>query len=113
MELQDQLAVVTGAASGIGRATAHALAALGAHVVVADIDRDGGEKTVAALREHGARGEFLPIDMTDPASIAAFADALHARRLAAAVDLDRALGGGLTPTAPTNTDPALAKAPTP
>ena len=39
--------------------------------------------------------------------------ALHARRLAAAVDLDRALGGGLTPTAPTNTDPALAKAPTP
>jgi NodT family efflux transporter outer membrane factor (OMF) lipoprotein len=39
--------------------------------------------------------------------------ALHARRLAAAVDLDRALGGGLMPTAPTNTDPALAKAPTP
>jgi len=39
--------------------------------------------------------------------------ALHARRLAAAVDLDRALGGGLTPTPPTNTDPALAKAPTP
>jgi NodT family efflux transporter outer membrane factor (OMF) lipoprotein len=39
--------------------------------------------------------------------------ALHAQRLVAAVDLDRALGGGLTPIAPTTTDPALAKAPTP
>ena len=97
MELQDQLAVVTGAASGIGRATAHALAALGAHVVVADIDRDGGEKTVAALREHGARGEFLPIDMTDPASIAAFADALHARHRAVDVLVN---GAGWGRTAP-------------
>ena len=97
MELQDQLAVVTGAASGIGRATAHALSALGAHVVVADIDRDGGEKTVAALREHGARGEFLPIDMTDPASIAAFADALHARHRAVDVLVN---GAGWGRTAP-------------
>ena len=39
--------------------------------------------------------------------------ALHAQRLTATVDLDRALGGGLTPIAPTTTDPALAKAPTP
>lgn len=97
MELQDQLAVVTGAASGIGRATAHALAALGAHVVVADIDRDGGEKTVAALHEHGARGEFLSIDMTDPASIAAFADALHARHRAVDVLVN---GAGWGRTAP-------------
>ena len=97
MELQDQLAVVTGAASGIGRATAHALAALGAHVVVADIDRDAGEKTVAALREHGARGEFLPIDMTDPASIPAFADALHARHRAVDVLVN---GAGWGRTAP-------------
>jgi 2-hydroxycyclohexanecarboxyl-CoA dehydrogenase len=97
MELQDQLAVVTGAASGIGRATAHALAALGAHVVVADIDRDGGEKTVAALHEHGTRGEFLPIDMTDPASIAAFADALHARHRAVDVLVN---GAGWGRTAP-------------
>ena len=97
MELQDQLAVVTGAASGIGRATAHALAALGAHVVVADIDRDGGEKTAAALHEHGARGEFLPIDMTDPASIAAFADALHARHRAVDVLVN---GAGWGRTAP-------------
>jgi 2-hydroxycyclohexanecarboxyl-CoA dehydrogenase len=79
MELQDQLAVVTGSASGIGRATAHALAAQGAHVIVADIDHEGGEKTVAALREHRAKADYLPVDMTDAASIAAFADAVHAR----------------------------------
>ncbi|HEX2595181.1 MAG TPA: efflux transporter outer membrane subunit [Luteimonas sp.] len=39
--------------------------------------------------------------------------ALHAQRLDAAVDLDRALGGGLAPDAPTTSDPAIAKAPTP
>jgi len=79
MDLQDQLAVVTGSASGIGRATAHALGAQGAHVIVADIDHEGGEKTVTALHEHGAKADYVPVDMTDPASIAAFADAVHAR----------------------------------
>lgn len=97
MELQDQVAVVTGAASGIGRATAHALAAQGARVVVADIDSDGGEKTVAALREHGAKGDFLPVDMTDPASIASLADAVGTRHGAVDVLVN---GAGWGRTAP-------------
>ncbi len=79
MDLQDQVAVVTGAASGIGRATAEALAARGARVVVADIDREGGEKTAAALRERGAKADFIAVDMTDPASIVAFASSVNAR----------------------------------
>lgn len=79
MSMQDKVAVVTGAASGIGRATAEAFAAEGARVVVADIDREGGEKTVATVRERGGKAEFLAVDMTDPASINAFADAVNAK----------------------------------
>ena len=79
MSMQDKVAVVTGAASGIGRATAEAFAAEGARVVVADIDREGGEKTVVTVRERGGKAEFLAVDMTDPASINAFADAVNAK----------------------------------
>ena len=79
MELQDKVAVVTGAASGIGKATAQALAAEGARVIVADIDREGGEKSAATLRESGARAEFIAVDMTDTTSIVAFADAVSKR----------------------------------
>jgi len=48
-------------------------------VIVADIDREGGEKTVATLRERGADAEFFAVDMTDAASITAFADAVNAK----------------------------------
>lgn len=85
MILLDKIAVVTGAASGIGRATATALAEEGAQVVVADIDAVNGEACAAALREHGAKSEFIAVDMTDAASVAAFAAAVHSRY--AAVDI--------------------------
>jgi 2-hydroxycyclohexanecarboxyl-CoA dehydrogenase len=95
MELKDQLAVVTGAASGIGRATAHALCAEGARVVVADIDREGGEKTVSALREHEGTADFLHVDMTDAPTIAAFAEAVG-RRYGAVDVLVNGAGWGRT-----------------
>ena len=79
MTLQDKVAVVTGAASGIGRATARALAEQGAQVVVADIDRDKGETGAAALRERGLKAEFFAVDMTDPTSIDAFAAEVQTR----------------------------------
>jgi 2-hydroxycyclohexanecarboxyl-CoA dehydrogenase len=79
MNFENKTAVVTGAASGIGKATAQALAEAGAKVVVADIDRDHGEAVAAALRQQGRKAEFLPVDMTDPASIAAFAAAVQAQ----------------------------------
>lgn len=77
MTLQDKIAVVTGAASGIGRATAQALAEAGARVVVADIDPDKGETAAAAIRQTGHRAEFMQVDMTDAASIGAFAAAVQ------------------------------------
>ena len=79
MTLQNKVAVVTGAASGIGRATARALAEQGAQVIVADIDRDKGEAGAAALRERGLKADFVAVDMTDPASIDAFAAEVQAR----------------------------------
>ncbi len=79
MSMKNKVAVVTGAASGIGRATAQLLADAGARVVVADIDAAGGEVAAAALREQGADAEFLPVNMTDSASITAFAAAVQAQ----------------------------------
>ena len=71
--LQDKVAVVTGAASGIGRATAQALAERGARVVVADIARDAGEAAAAALRDLGRAAHFVEVDLTDGDSTTRFA----------------------------------------
>jgi 2-hydroxycyclohexanecarboxyl-CoA dehydrogenase len=95
MEFANKTAVVTGAASGIGRATALALAGEGADVIVADIDAAGGEATAAAIRQQGQRATFMPIDMTDATSIEAFALAVQAQ--CGAVDvLVNAAGWGRT-----------------
>jgi NAD(P)-dependent dehydrogenase (short-subunit alcohol dehydrogenase family) len=64
-------AIVTGAASGIGRETALRLGSEGAGVVVADLDRAGGEETVRLLRAAGAAAEFLHVDVADPEGVRA------------------------------------------
>jgi 2-hydroxycyclohexanecarboxyl-CoA dehydrogenase len=79
MDFANQTAIVTGAASGIGKATARALAADGAHVIVADIDTAGGEASAHALRGEGLKATFIRVDMIDTASIAAFADTAQSR----------------------------------
>ncbi|HWM35624.1 MAG TPA: SDR family oxidoreductase, partial [Streptomyces sp.] len=56
-------AVVTGAAGGIGAATAHRLAGEGASVVVADIDESGGAQVAAEIREGGGEAVFVPADV--------------------------------------------------
>jgi len=79
MKLEGKTAVVTGAASGIGLATAETLAAAGARVIVADIAREKGESAASALQKRGYKAEFVHLDITDDASIAAFTDTVEGK----------------------------------
>lgn len=67
--LGDRVAVVTGAASGIGREIALTLAGAGAHVAVLDVDREGGEETSADVAALGREGLFAPCDVSDPTHV--------------------------------------------
>ncbi|SFB68431.1 NAD(P)-dependent dehydrogenase, short-chain alcohol dehydrogenase family [Halobiforma haloterrestris] len=71
MRLEDRTVVITGAASGIGRATAERCAEEGARVVVTDIDSDGGEEVADAIEAGGGEAVFYDLDVTD-------ADQFHA-----------------------------------
>ncbi|MAG31761.1 MAG: short chain dehydrogenase [Deltaproteobacteria bacterium] len=63
-QLEDKVAVVTGSGSGIGKATALALAREGARVVVAEIDRESGEETVQTIVRQGGQAIFVKTDVT-------------------------------------------------
>ena len=67
--LENKVVLVAGAAGGIGAATATRLAEEGAHVVVADINRDGADKQAAAINSHGGTAIALQYDQSDEASI--------------------------------------------
>jgi 2-hydroxycyclohexanecarboxyl-CoA dehydrogenase len=79
MEMQGQSVVVTGGASGIGKATALLLARAGARVFVGDVDEPGGQAAAAEAAAEQLAVEYLPLDLTDPASIAGFAAAVNRR----------------------------------
>lgn len=70
LRMQDRVAFVSGAGSGIGRASALRLAEEGAAVAVAELDARRGEATVALLTEAGASAMFLQTDVTSDASVA-------------------------------------------
>ena len=61
------IAIVSGAAAGIGRATALRLAEEGAKVCVSDIDSVGGEESVAQIHAMGREAHFMPLDVTEEA----------------------------------------------
>lgn len=73
--LKDRTAVITGAASGIGRATALLFARHGARVVCIDIDDAGGNSLVAALRQAGSQAWHFHADVADAGQVRAAAAA--------------------------------------
>jgi NAD(P)-dependent dehydrogenase (short-subunit alcohol dehydrogenase family) len=67
--MEGKAGLVTGAASGIGRACAIRFGNEGASVIVSDLEssREGGEETVRAIRDAGGEAEFFPCDVSQPA----------------------------------------------
>jgi len=74
-DLSGKVAIVTGGGRGIGLAYAHGLAGAGASVLVADIDEDGARAAAKSIEESGGAAEGLRVDVADPVSAEAMAQA--------------------------------------
>lgn len=73
-EMKGRTALVTGASSGIGRATALAFAQRGVRVALADVDGDGGHETLRLIRERGGDAAFILADVTQAGQVEAMVD---------------------------------------
>ena len=80
MRLANKVAIVTGAASGIGRATAQTFAREGAHVFLADINDEAGGKVAADIRAAKGQADFIHLDVTSADSINAFKQQVLAKK---------------------------------
>jgi NAD(P)-dependent dehydrogenase (short-subunit alcohol dehydrogenase family) len=69
MDFAGHVALITGAGSGIGRAAALRFAELGASVVVADVNANGGGETIHLVQEFGSEGLFVQCDVSDPVAV--------------------------------------------
>src|SRR5438034_11734885 len=64
-----KVALITGGASGIGRATALTFAREGAKLVIADMNADGGQQTVHMITEDGGEAAFVQVDVTSASAV--------------------------------------------
>ena len=79
MDMLERTIIITGGASGIGKATAILLAREGARVLIGDIDEAGGRTAAAEGSAERLAIDYLPLDLTDKPSIDAFVAAVHQR----------------------------------
>jgi len=97
--LENKVAIVTGAGSGIGREIAYLYAAEGAKVVVSDIDEKGGNATVSQIRENGGGAIFILSDSSSPESNKALVEETVKHFGALHIACNNAgIGGPLAPT---------------
>jgi len=78
MDMQNKNVVVTGGASGIGKATVLLLARNGARVFIGDVNAEQGEAVAAEARAAGLKVDFRKLNLEDPTSVDAFSDGVHA-----------------------------------
>jgi 2-hydroxycyclohexanecarboxyl-CoA dehydrogenase len=91
-ELSGKVAVVTGCASGIGRATAIQFAAAGVRVYAGDINEREGVAVIEQIRAGGGQADFVPLDLTQGDSIDAFVDEVK-RRSSGEIDIIASIAG--------------------
>jgi NAD(P)-dependent dehydrogenase (short-subunit alcohol dehydrogenase family) len=100
MDFTGKVALVTGGANGIGRATAFEFARAGAKVVLVDRDRVAGDATAGAIRQEGADARFVEADVTSSASVQAYVKAaLDAHGAIDCFFNNAGIEGKVTPTA--------------
>ncbi len=107
MRLQDKVAIVTGGASGMGKATVHKFLQEGACVVVADFNEETGSETIqeAQANGHGDRARFIKVDVSIEDNIAAMIDcAVDEFGKADIVFNNAGVGGAIGPLTETTTE---------
>ena len=76
IRFRDKIALVTGGASGIGRATVNRLASEGAHVIIADNNTEMANRAVSEIQETGGKAFYIAVDLADDESVRAAARAV-------------------------------------